>query len=354
MSETISHRRVAPAVRVSAELVVAAIVLFYGLRVASLVRYPIGGGEFHLLFAYSEGGRTDVAVGVFLFYVLALLVTSFALRLLGLTASALPTATVASAVFAHAWWSVATWPSASPAFAGMARGLLAAGPILIGITTWAAWSRGLRSSTSTVLSARGRALRRLLGGAIVLAPYGGTALMMTYSARQRAMRAAWLPTPWESVGAIDSVQSFDAAQGLVFAGERARELARQCTRSTPGTIVGTWTPTPEQIMDLEQDLVRYLVRHDTGRTRESGFKMPPFHVYFRQYGGLELVREGKIIYVNALLPGYWTNTAESGSPPAWQREAVDVCGGWQAYFGIEYHPSKRSFRRFSYNPSPTQ
>lgn len=81
--------------------------------------------------------------------------------------------------------------------------------------------------------------------------------------------------------------------------------------------------------------------------------MPAFSTYYRQYGGLRLAVEGEIIYVNGLLPGYWTKDAESGTPPAWRREAISVCGGWQAYFGVEYSPRTRTFRRFSYNPSPS-
>lgn len=337
---------------ISGQLAATAIALYFGLQLWSFVWFPIGGGEYHAIFAYSDTGRLDSALVAYTIYASSLVSTAIALRLVGLSLSWWSVALVATGVGVQAWLGIATWQPRSVAFGRISVGLLAALPALLGVSIWFAYSRLSTQRTWRLVRPTAARLGFVIGIGVLVAPYLWTTAVLSTPFRERLARASWMPSKWEGAVGVERVGEFNPAHGVVFEGERARDLLDQCTRPAPGAVTGTWTPSSAQIAMLEEDLAHYLVRHDTGRTRESGFVMPPFHVYYRQYGGLSLAGEGEIIYVNALLPGYSTDEAESGSPPAWRRETVSVCGGWQAYFGVEYSPKIRQFRRFSYNPSP--
>ena len=94
-------------------LVVLAFVVAHG--VATFVAFPIGGGEFHAMFAYTAEGRLGVAVRV---YGQLLVVLAAVAALLVARGAPLPwwaVAAVGSALGLRYWWAVCAWqPQSAP------------------------------------------------------------------------------------------------------------------------------------------------------------------------------------------------------------------------------------------------
>ena len=133
---------------------------------------------------------------------------------------------------------------------------------------------------------------------------------------------------------------FNPNSGVIFAAERARELAHQCSRAVPSPIDGTWTPSEDQIRALEGPLVA-LVKQEAAR---GDFPTAEIDVtkYFRQYGGL-VVGGKRIIHVNAF--------DEHLAGLSWRSEVPTVCDGGYGLFGVEYDPATKTFANFSFNGS---
>jgi hypothetical protein len=128
-----------------------------------------------------------------------------------------------------------------------------------------------------------------------------------------------------------------ADQATVLKGAEARALFDQCTREVPHNVGGFWDPSPEQIRQLETDLVPFL------RTQKLPDGSPAVQQSWRQYAGF--VRVGrKLIYVNAF-PG----PLYEGD--YWKREAEQVCAGGPAYYGLVYDPASRTFGEMRFNPA---
>jgi hypothetical protein len=128
-----------------------------------------------------------------------------------------------------------------------------------------------------------------------------------------------------------------ADQAAVLHGPEARALFDQCARDVPQHRSGYWDPTPEQIRQLEADLVPYL------RTRKLPDSSPPVQQSWRQYAGFERFGK-KLIYV-AAFPG----PLYEGD--YWKREAEQVCAGGPAYYGLVYDPQTRAFGEMAFNPA---
>jgi len=127
-----------------------------------------------------------------------------------------------------------------------------------------------------------------------------------------------------------------ADQATVLRGAEARALFDQCTREVPHHIGGFWDPSPEQVRQLEADLVVYL------RGLKLPDSAPPMQQSWRQYAGFERVGR-KLIYINGF-PG----PLYEGD--YWKREAEQVCAGGPAYYGLVYDPDRRAFSELKLNP----
>ena len=118
------------------------------------------------------------------------------------------------------------------------------------------------------------------------------------------------------------------AWGVIFPAEKAVQLTRQCSRSTP-RAEGAWQPTAQDIAALEPGLTRTL----------AAAQVQP-GAYYRQYGGL-IVAGRHIIYVNgarnAVVQGDWRNTA------------ISICDGGALAFGVEYDPASGTFSHLEFN-----
>ena len=143
--------------------------------------------------------------------------------------------------------------------------------------------------------------------------------------------------------------ALDPEWGVVFADEHARELARECSRPSPGPISGTWTPTPRIIRELETALPPVLARELT----RYGSTVPPSN-YYRQYGGL-IIGGRRIVYVNGIHRQIVDNAVENvrhgghADPTKWRRQAALICDGGAITFGVEYNPATGGFANFYFN-----
>jgi hypothetical protein len=108
------------------------------------------------------------------------------------------------------------------------------------------------------------------------------------------------------------------AYGVIFKGQQAKALLRQCSRATPEKVSAQWTPSKEQIDQLELKLPAYKQKLKRPTAQLSSF--------YRQYAGF-IAGGRKIIYVN-LFP--------KRIAPDWQSRAVVVCDGGEQFWGVEF------------------
>ncbi len=117
----------------------------------------------------------------------------------------------------------------------------------------------------------------------------------------------------------------------------ARQIFHQCSRSAPSAKSDLWDPSTKDLDDLEVSLGKYLDQLDkTGKT------IPPKGTkYHRQYVGF--VRNGeRYIYGNFYPAGDEFSIDEA-------RQAVQVCDGGHAFWGIIYRVKTRTFEEPQFN-----
>jgi hypothetical protein len=131
--------------------------------------------------------------------------------------------------------------------------------------------------------------------------------------------------------------ALDPNDGIVFTGDHAMALAKQCSRNPPAPIEGTWTPSETQIRKLEEELPSAIVEQASAEQRSG--RVPDPHEYQRQYGGL-IVGGKQIIYINGFVDSPSTN---------WWFRPVVVCDGGYLFFGAEYDPEKNTFSDFQFH-----
>jgi hypothetical protein len=98
--------------------------------------YPYGGGEFHSIFAYSGGGRLDVALRVLATYIGLMCVLVVALVALRFPLPWLLVALAGTAVCVWSWWLVCSFPYQSDTFHTEAVRLLPFVPLPILLCCW--------------------------------------------------------------------------------------------------------------------------------------------------------------------------------------------------------------------------
>lgn len=78
--------------------------------------FPIGGGVFHAMFAYTATGRADVAMQMFGLLAASALVSNFVLQFFGSGVPWWGLAILGAAACADSWLDVTTWSPAAPEF----------------------------------------------------------------------------------------------------------------------------------------------------------------------------------------------------------------------------------------------
>lgn len=145
-----------------------------------------------------------------------------------------------------------------------------------------------------------------------------------------------------------AARELDPKWGVVFPGEKARELFRPCSGPSPENVTGTWTPDAAQIAELEKQLSPLLVskiklQWDSWALRAGN--------YYRQYGGY-LSGGHRLIFVNGfgrdVFSPDFMGVAMLGDVD-WTHVAVVVCDGGSSDFGAIYDADTKTFTAFGFH-----
>ncbi len=98
-----------------------------------------------------------------------------------------------------------------------------------------------------------------------------------------------------------------------------------------------WTPTDNQVQELEALLPRYLNSHPPINDKPVG----NFFEYGRQYFGVTR-NNRRLIYLNA-----FCNPSKFGR--RWEKEIILVMDGGSCYFQVYFDPAKKEFIALHYN-----
>jgi hypothetical protein len=119
-------------------------------------------------------------------------------------------------------------------------------------------------------------------------------------------------------------------------------LLGQCSRATPPRGEASWQPSGDDIIALEAALPAAL-RAQPPRSGLGALDRAPAG-WRRQYVGI--VRGGRRFVYGSFLPA---DASRHGDPDRWRREAVIVCDGGPAFFGVEYDVEARRVTHVAYN-----
>jgi hypothetical protein len=120
----------------------------------------------------------------------------------------------------------------------------------------------------------------------------------------------------------------------------APPLMHQCSRPTPGPVVGFWSPTHRQILRLEALLPAHLA---TLGLRPAG----SLGGYFRQYVGV--VVGGRHLIYGSFIPQWLARRLNRGRRPGWRMAPFVICDGGREFWGIAFDVEFESFRDFAFN-----
>jgi hypothetical protein len=101
-----------------------------------------------------------------------------------------------------------------------------------------------------------------------------------------------------------------------------------------------WTPSPEQIAQLEVQLKPYLERATTPQAKVIAAGLGS---YKRQYLGISDDGGRRWIFVNGFCEGFWKRD------DSWRDEFVIVFDGGTCYFQVLYDPSSSQFGPLAIN-----
>ncbi len=119
--------------------------------------------------------------------------------------------------------------------------------------------------------------------------------------------------------------------GVLLKGSSAKGLLNQCSRAAPERVSAQWTPSSQQIGDMEARLPAF--------KRSLNQLRLPLNGFYRQYAGF--VAGGRqIIYVN-LFP--------KRSDSAWRSEPYVVCDGGSDHWGVEFEVATKQFVNSAFN-----
>ncbi|HEX3808104.1 MAG TPA: hypothetical protein VHW02_00260 [Rhizomicrobium sp.] len=130
--------------------------------------------------------------------------------------------------------------------------------------------------------------------------------------------------------------------GTVLAPDHARDVLHQCSRGVPPNVQGVWTPSAQQIRELEARLPGALLQEMAKRGHPAPPGSPAPFEFGRQYAGF-VTGGRRIVYVNAF-PLEVMNQEKD-----WRTRPAVVCDGGEAFFGVEYDPATKTFANFAFN-----
>ena len=141
-------------------------------------------------------------------------------------------------------------------------------------------------------------------------------------------------------GAADAGLPPDAA---VLPGTSLRDLLGQCSRGAPEAGEATWQPGAADIAALEAALPAAL-RESPPRFGNRDWSRAP-EGWRRQYAGI--IRGGRRTIYGNFFPSDAGGSPEN--PDRWRLDAVIICDGGPAFFGVEYDVVSGRILRLDFN-----
>ena len=123
--------------------------------------------------------------------------------------------------------------------------------------------------------------------------------------------------------------------GVIFSAEYSLKLDKQ------GSLLGLqgpyWTPTEQQVAELEKVLAEYVRSISNAHYDRLTLNLS---TYKRQYLGI--TSSGKeVIYVNAFCDAYWSRDN------TWKTDLVFVLDGGECFFQLTYDPESKEILEFN-------
>ncbi len=119
--------------------------------------------------------------------------------------------------------------------------------------------------------------------------------------------------------------------GVMLKGQQAKALLSQCSRAAPQKVTAQWTPSSQQIEQLETKLPVFKQKLKRPTAQLSSF--------YRQYAGF-IAGGRKIIYVN-LFP--------KDTDPQWRSRVLMACDGGEQFWGVEFEVKTGQFVNAAFN-----
>jgi hypothetical protein len=139
---------------------------------------------------------------------------------------------------------------------------------------------------------------------------------------------------------------FSPQTRTVLSGDNAMALAHPCSRPAPGPVSAQWTPSADDLEQLEEPLQSMLI----GQLVISGSTAAPAD-YYRQYAGF-IIGGRRVIYANGVNRSVINDDANAAPPIDWRTQAISVCDGGPVSFGAEYDADTRQLSKFAFNGRP--
>jgi hypothetical protein len=137
-------------------------------------------------------------------------------------------------------------------------------------------------------------------------------------------------------GATSIVVPFTDGEPILLSKDKLPILFHQCSRQAPDPSAILGVPITAEVDELESGLERYIAEQ-----YEAGKQAPPTATYARQYAAYRVDNQRKI-YGN-FFPRSLANEARR------RGNAVVVCDGGPAFWGIVYDPVSKRFEQLEMN-----
>ena len=156
------------------------------------------------------------------------------------------------------------------------------------------------------------------------------------------------------IAAAFSAAQAQRAKSVLLAGEAAGQLAKQCSRPSPADYIDTWTPTKEQIAEMEAkfaDIAKLKVKSCC----IEGAKVANPDEWYMQYAPL-VWQNKKVIYISGISttepPAATCFDYDSGGMTKaacdWKKRAIVICDGGKSW-GVIYDVESRKFTDLTVN-----
>lgn len=136
------------------------------------------------------------------------------------------------------------------------------------------------------------------------------------------------------VGFVWGVSGAQDAHVFILPPSIGPKLLAQCSRPTPQSVSSFWSPTLQDVAELETLLAPFM------RSTPSGAAALPLERFHRQYVGF--IRDGKrYIYGNFYAGGFGLQDE--------QRQPMVICDGGNYFWGIVFTVESKSFEDLHFN-----